>query len=141
MELPELDAAKLQQRSHDLGYASSIDAITTVLSAELQSARLGAVRIQDVVDALLTSSDDSWAWNGGEDELDVEDPDVPSVHDLIDFELEEPPAYLIESLESAASRSHALAHYALALLYRDDDEDDFLEASRQLVLAPAAIVG
>jgi hypothetical protein len=126
MELPELDVVKLQQRSHDLGYASSIDAITTVLSAELKSARLGAVRIQDIVEALLTSSDDSWTWNGGENELDIEEPDVPAVHDLIDFESEESPAYLIESLESAASRSNALAHYALALLYREDDEDDSL---------------
>ena len=126
--LPAPDPTALKQRCHDLGYVSSADAITTGLIDELQAARLAAVRIEDVVDALQTGPEDSWGWEDGDDESDAGDSVRPSAHALIDFEADEPPAFLLESLESAANRSNASAHYALTLLYRErDDQDDVLK--------------
>jgi hypothetical protein len=122
---PASDAAALKRRCHELGYVSSADAITAGLIEELQAARLAAVRIHDVVDALRSSAEESWDWGVGDDESEAEEPARPSVRDLVDFESRQLAPFLLESLEAAAGRSNALAHYALALLYRDDDEDHF----------------
>jgi hypothetical protein len=121
---PASDAAALKRRCHELGYVSSADAITAGLIEELQAARLAAVRIHDVVDALRSSAEESWDWGVGDDESEAEEPARPSVRDLVDFESRQLAPFLLESLEAAAGRSNALAHYALALLYRDDDEGD-----------------
>lgn len=125
--LPARDSTALKQRCDDLGYVSSADAIATELIDELQAARLAAIRIEDVVDALQAGPDGSWGWED-DDESEAEDSVRPPAHALIDFEADEPPAFLLESLESAANRSNASAHYALALLYRErDDRDEVLK--------------
>ena len=121
------DVTALKRRCHELGYVSSADPIAAALIDELQMARLAAVRIEDVVDALQAGPEFSWGWED-DDESEAEDSVRPPAHALIDFEADEPPAFLLESLESAANRSNASAHYALALLYRErDDRDEVLK--------------
>lgn len=122
--LPAADSTALKQRCHDLGYVSLADAITSGLIDELQAARLAAVRIEDVVDAFQSEPGDSWGWEDGDDESEAEESARPTVRDLVDFESRQLVPFLLESLEAAAGRSNALAHYALALLYREDDEGD-----------------
>lgn len=91
----------VKARCRDLGYGTAADIITTRFLAALAAERLGVVRIVDVIANFRAFEDD------------------------LASEEEEPSDVLIESLQSAANRSNADAHYALALLYRTDTDDDF----------------
>ena len=120
-----VDPAALELRCARLGHASSARSTAHWISDRLIAERLAAVRLQDLVDALRTGPEDDWASD------EVETDSRSKVNELLDAledtgeaGLEE---FLIDSLDSAAGRSHPLAHYALALLYRDQDVDEDLQ--------------
>ena len=122
--LPALESVALNQRCGDLGYAASAEAIAPGLLDELQSTRLTAVRIEDVVEALRTRPEGYWGWDIDDDTSDADSSGLSPLNDVIDFEADVLPAFLLESLESSAKRSNSAAHYALALHYRSGDGDD-----------------
>ena len=122
--LPVPDTVALKRRCGELGFAASAEAIATGLLDELQAARLTAVQIQAVVEALQTRPEGYWGWEIDDDTPAADGSALSPLHHVIDFEADTLPATLLESLESSAERSNAKAHYALALNYRSGDEDD-----------------
>lgn len=93
-----IDSSSIQKRGIELGYDFSMaERVSTELAAFLGSRDIYAIRIHELLDKLR----DEW-----------------NTHDLLTSPL------LIESLEAAATRSIADAHYALALIYRQDDDED-----------------
>lgn len=122
--LPQGDEAALRRRCAELGHEEGLDSIVTTFRDEMSASRVMAVHIQDVVDHLRAVSADARQDDLWTDEMESNEPSHLSLESVIHAELEEPNGFLLESLHAAAERSNALAHYALALFYRDEDEDD-----------------
>lgn len=115
--LAELGA--IRRRCTELGYqAATADVVTTELATLLSEHRLDVVSLSDLVAELLANRSDH-AWD--DDDHEADNPPKRILPDRFDDE-EISPA-LLQSLETAAEKGNALAHYALALIY-DRDEDD-----------------
>lgn len=108
----------LQRRLVELGYLHAVEAAGTTLMHLIQERRLGALTIEAVLAELNGYSwEFQYGWTG-EDEDDEASASQrqPSLDtDHIDL--------LIHGLAEVAKRDHAMAHYALALIYRGDDLD------------------
>lgn len=107
----------LRRRLTELGYSPVSETAGTVLLRLIQQRRLGAVSIEVVLDAL---NGDGWGYPrdwGWEDDDEVEVASQPRI-DLEQIDL------LMHGLTVTAQRDHAMAHYALALLYRGDEFEE-----------------
>jgi len=118
------DLPAVAARCRELGYATTADRIASQFLEALAGERFGVVRIADVI-SKFGSTDDYADWDLSAEEEDAES--VTSAGDPFDDDLDpdtdEPSDVLIESLEAAAGRSNADAHYALTLLHRSDADD------------------
>ena len=116
--------ATLHRRLVELGYQPIADMAGEALLSMIAGQRLGVISVESVIDAL---QQDHWAYpeewyevDEDEDEsLEVESAGNPSP--LLD---PAKIALLIDGLNGAASRGSAVAHYALALIYRGDDDSE-----------------
>lgn len=116
-------------RCSDLGYTSAADKVTTNFLEALAAERLGVVKIADVISKFRSTDDDAnWDMSAAERDTQSDTSATDPFDDDLDPDTDKPSDVLIESLETAAGRANADAHYALALLYRSDADDDELPA-------------
>ncbi len=117
----------IRRRCTELGYqAATADVATTELAALLSDRRLDVVSLSALVAELLADrSDHVWY----DDDHESDDPHEPPKRILPDpFDDEEISPALLRDLETAAEKGNALAHYALALIYDRDEEDEGQQA-------------
>ena len=112
----------IRRRCLALGYPpTTADVVASEVSGFVADRRLDVVGYSDLI-AMLR--DGEWRW--GDDQFWAEptdEDDVPTqTWSLLDGD--EVSAILVDSLESAASKGSALAHYALALIYAPDEDDE-----------------
>lgn len=116
----------IRQRCIELGYPPSIaDIAAFELSAFIAEHHLEVVSLSDLVAELRRHSslhEESVAWDE-EDEGQDDDEAERFPHDFLDPDALVSPM-LLDGLETAASKSSALAHYALALIHASN-EDEF----------------
>lgn len=117
----QLDA--IRQRCAELGYQpATADVATTELAALLSDRRLDVVSLSALVAELLADRSGR-VWD--DDDHEADDPHDPPKRILPDpFDDEEISPALLQGLETAAEKGNALAHYALALIYDRDEEDE-----------------
>lgn len=100
---------------------TTADVVASEVSGFVADRRLDVVGYSDLI-AMLR--DEDWRW--GDDQFwatPTDEDDVPiQTWSLLDGD--EVSAILVDSLESAASKGSALAHYALALIYAPDEDDE-----------------
>ncbi len=130
-ELTDSHVAAVREKCASLGYtAQAAEVIASAICGLLTEYGLAVIRLNDLVD-LLRQRNHEDAWQLDEEheaddglavadrELTLEDFMLPSAKEL-------PAWVLLESLQVAAERGSAQAHYAIALLHEPDrhDEDD-----------------
>lgn len=109
----------VRERCVSLGYtAQAADAISVAISSLLSEHGFDVIRLDDLVHLLRQRNhDDAW-------DAEVEPLAQDHGNRLEDFELPSteylPGWVLLESLQGAAQRGSALAHYAIALLHEPD---------------------
>lgn len=112
--------ATLHRRLFELGYEAVADSAGEALLSMIADQCLGAVYIESVVDALQQGY-----WADADDWYDDDEaPDAVQVGGSSPSLDPTKIALLIDGLNGAASRGSAAAHYALALIYREDDLSD-----------------
>lgn len=103
----------IRRRCIELGYQPDIATlVTSALESFLTERQIGIASISSVISRLRGAFPDL----GDELEYDEDELFNPSNEALGPI--------LLDGLDAAASKGHALAHYALALIYAPDDEDD-----------------
>ena len=118
---PKSSALLVHERCVGLAYGSSVaKLVADSLPAFLTGSEIGIIKLADLVAYLQVgpfgSGDDAGEMPEGKgDDWDAED-------DLWVESLALTSPILLEGLESAAQRNHALAHYALALIYGSDED-------------------
>jgi hypothetical protein len=118
---PKANALLIHERCLGLAYGTSVaKLVSDTLPAFLTDSGIGLIKTTDLVAYLqvgaFRSDDDEAEMSEGEgDDWDAED-------DLWVESLALTSPILLEGLESAAQRNHALAHYALALIYGSDED-------------------
>jgi hypothetical protein len=138
--VPELTASRVaavREKCISLGYTAQVsEVIASAICSLLNECGLSFIRLDDLVDLLRQRNhEDPWQVDEsrrdyGEEELDDVPEDADRELSIEDFMLpstKELPAWvLLESLQAAAQRGSAQAHYAIALLHEPDshDEDD-----------------
>ena len=117
----------IRQRCIELGYQpATADAVTTELAALLAEHQIDVVSLPELVAELLADRS-GHVWD--DDDHDADDPHEPPKRILPDpFDDEEISPALLQGLEAAADKGKALAHYALALIYDRDEEDEGQQA-------------
>lgn len=117
--VPAEQLLTLRRRLTELGYSPVAETAGTVLLRLIQQRRLGAVSIEAVLDVL---NGDGWEYPGDWGWEEDEDDEVGAARQpRIDLEQVD---LLMHGLTVAAQRDHAKAHYALALLYREDEFEE-----------------
>lgn len=113
--------ATLHRRLTELGYEAVADSAGAALLSMVADQRLGVTSVESVIYVL---QQDHWAYpeewyevDEDEDEASEAEPAGNPTPSLDHAKL----ALLIDGLNGAASRGSAVAHYALALIYRGDD--------------------
>ncbi|PTU79107.1 hypothetical protein DBO86_10535 [Pseudomonas indoloxydans] len=113
--------ATLHRRLVELGYQSVADTAGEALLSMIAGQRLGVISVESVIDAL---EQDRWAYpeewfevDEDEDQASEAEPAGNPTPSLDHAKL----ALLIDGLNGTASRGSAVAHYALALIYRGAD--------------------
>ena len=118
---PKTNALLVHERCLGLAYGSSVaKLVADSLPAFLTDSEIGIIKLADLVAYLQVGAsspgDDEGEMSAGEgDDWNVEDD-----RGVDSLALTSP--ILLEGLESAAQRGHALAHYALALIYGSDED-------------------
>ncbi|PAV47374.1 hypothetical protein CK486_14050 [Pseudomonas sp. HAR-UPW-AIA-41] len=112
--------ATLHRRLVELGYQSVADTAGEALLSMIAGQRLGVISVESVIDAL---QEDSWAYpeewfEVDEDEDEHEASEAEPAGNSTPSLDHEKLALLIDGLSGAASRGSAVAHYALAHIYR-----------------------
>jgi TPR repeat protein len=103
----------IKRRCIELGYQLDIATLaTSMLESFLAERRIGVVSISSLISRLRGKSPN----HDYELEYDEDEPFDPTD--------EEFGPILLDGLDAAASKGNALAHYALALIYEPNDEDD-----------------
>lgn len=117
----------IRQRCIELGYQpATADAVTTELAALLSEHQIDVVSLPELVAELLADRS-GHAWD--DDDHEADDPHEPPKRILPDpFDDEEISPALLQGLETAAVKGNGLAHYALALIYDCDQEDEGQQA-------------
>ncbi len=119
---PKANASQVRDRCLGLAYGSGIaQLVSDLLPAFLSDSEVGLIKIADLVaylqlGAFRPDDDEAEMTEGEGDDWEAED-------DRWVDSLALTSPILLEGLESAAQRSHALAHYALALIYGTDEDD------------------
>jgi hypothetical protein len=111
-------------RCRELGYATTADKIASDFLEALAAERFGVVKIDDIISKFRSTDDYAdWDLSTAEEDTESNSSASDSIVDDLDLDTDEGSDVLIESLEAAAGRSNADAHYALALLHRSDADD------------------
>lgn len=109
----------LQRRLVELGYLHTVEAAGSTLLQLIQERRLGVLSIEAVLAALNGYSwEDQGDWAG--EEQDDEKCSMQSQPKIDPAQID----LLIHGLAEVAKRDHAMAHYALALIYRGDEIEE-----------------
>jgi TPR repeat protein len=112
-------------RCRELGYSTTADTIASQFLEALAGERFGVVKIADVISKFgSTDFDSNWDRSAAGEDADSDTSARDPFVDDLDPDTDEPSDVLIESLEAAAGRSNADAHYALALIRRSDTDGD-----------------
>ena len=116
------DNALIKNRCHVLGYdTKTTDLVASSLSQYLTEQKICAIRIQELILCLRDEWDDEDEYEWDDEDEDGEEPReyVPSLdHEALISPL------LIDGLNHAANQGNSSAHYALALIYDANDNDD-----------------
>lgn len=117
----------IRRRCIDLGHQpATADVATTELAVLLSEHRLDVVSLPDLVAKLLA---DRGGHDWEDDDHEADDFREPPKRILPDpYDDEEISPDLLHGLEAAAEKGNALAHYALALTYDRDEEDEGQQA-------------
>ncbi len=108
--------ATLHRRLVELGYQSVADTAGEALLSLIAGQRLGVISVESVIDAL---QQDRWVYPEEWFEVDEASEAEPAGNPTPSLDHEKL-ALLIDGLNGAASRGSAVAHYALAHIYRGD---------------------
>lgn len=112
----------IRRRCIALGYPSTTaEVVSSEVSGFVADCRLDVVSYSDLLAALR---EESWRWGDDPHWIGPDDEDDAPAPTWSVLDGDEVAAILVESLESAASKGGALAHYALALIYAPDEGDE-----------------
>lgn len=118
----------IKRRCIELGYQLDTATLaTSMLESFLAGRRIGVVSISSLITRLRGESPNhDYELEYDEDENENEDElfDYTEAVTLFTPTDDEFGPILLDGLDAAASKGNALAHYALALIYAPDDEDD-----------------
>lgn len=116
----------IRQRCVELGYPqATADVVSSELPVFVANRQIDLVRLSDLVDDLRGESSVSY---GDADDQPDDNPQVTSDHHWPGPHDEMVTPILLEGLEAAAGKGIALAHYALALIYATNEDDDGQDA-------------